>query len=215
MCPSSRFADKLEPMPVSLPTFQLPVRPLLTVLFVVAMAASARAGELLEHPDTSISPPLKLADLGDNTYSLSDFRGQVVLVNFWASWCPPCIIEMPSLQRLRKKLEDRPFSILAVNVREKPAAIWKFRRLVKVDFPLLLDREGQAAEDWGITVYPSSFLVGPDGRVRYAAYGPLQWDAPEIIETIEALLPTKEPRTESAGLRSTDEIKLIRHGKGS
>jgi len=215
MCPSSQIADKLEPMPVFLPTFQLPVRPLLTVLFVVAMEANALASELLEHPDASISPPLKLADLGDNTYSLSDFRGQVVLVNFWASWCPPCIIEMPGLQRLKEKLAGRPFTILAVNVREKPADIWKFRRLVKVDFPLLLDREGQAAEDWGITVYPSSFLVGPDGRIRYVAYGPLQWDAPEIIVTIEALLPTKEPRIESAGLRSTDEVELIWQGKGS
>ncbi len=142
---------------------------------------------------------LKLEDLAGRPHALEDYRNQVVLVNFWASWCAPCIIEMPGMQRLKEKLAGRPFTILAVNVRETPAAIWKFHKLVRVDFPLLLDREGRAAEDWGIDVYPSSFLVDPEGRIRYTAYGPRQWDAPEIIKSIEELFRTSEPRLETAG----------------
>jgi thiol-disulfide isomerase/thioredoxin len=154
-------------------------------------AGQAQADGLDPYPDIGQAPALELEDLAGRPYSLEDLRGQVVLVNFWASWCPPCIIEMPGMQRLKEKLTGRPFTVLAVNVRETPAVIWKFHKLVQVDFPLLLDRDGQAAEDWGIDVYPSSFLIDPQGRIRYAAYGPRQWDAPAIVKTIEALIGTE------------------------
>jgi hypothetical protein len=114
---------------------------------------------------------------------------------------------MPGMQRLKEKLAGRPFTLLAVNVRETPSVIWRFRKLVRVDFPLLLDREGRAAEDWGIEVYPSSFLVGPEGKIRYVAYSPRQWDAPEIIEAIEDLLPGKEPWLESVSRRKFKKKK--------
>ena len=176
----------------------LPVRLFIIATLLLLSAGQGHADELDPYPLGGRTPELKLEDLAGRSYALEDYRDQVVMVNFWASWCPPCIIEMPGMQRLKEKLAGQPFSILAVNVRETPAAIWKFRKLVRVDFPLLLDREGQAAEDWEIDVYPSTFLVDPQGRIRYAAYGPRQWDAPEIVRTIEALLPTKEPRLESA-----------------
>jgi len=152
----------------------------------------SQAAELLAYPVDTPAARLALDDLSGIRHVLGDYRGQVVLVNFWASWCPPCIIEMPGMQRLQEKLAGRPFTILAVNVRETPGTIWKFRKLVRVSFPLLLDPEGQAAADWGIDAYPSSFLVDPRGRVRYAAYGPRQWDAPEIIGTIESLMDSLE-----------------------
>ncbi len=134
------------------------------------------------------SPKLALEDLGGRQHSLSNLQGQVVLVNFWATWCPPCIIEMPSMQRLKDKLAGRPFKILAVNVKESEGTIWKFHKLVKVDFPLLLDRDGRASEDWQVVVYPSSYLVDATGRIRYQVTGMLEWDAPEVVGAIEALM---------------------------
>jgi len=161
---------------------------LATILAGALTIPISYAAQLQELPEAAPAATLALEDLSGTRHTLGDYRGRVVLVNFWASWCPPCIIEMPGMQRLKEKLAGRPFTILAVNVRESPGVIWKFRKLVRVDFPLLLDREGQAAEEWEIDVYPSSFLVDPQGRVRYAAYGPREWDAPEIVRTIEAML---------------------------
>jgi len=151
-------------------------------------AAPARASELSEFLAASPTPPLTLADLGGNTYTLADFRGQVVLVNFWASWCAPCIIEMPGMQRLKQAMTGRPFSILAVNVKESKGTIWKFLNRVKVDFTLLRDSDGRVARDWQVNVYPASYLVDPAGEIRYVAYGPRQWDNPEIVQLIEEML---------------------------
>ena len=117
-----------------------------------------------------------------------NYRGQVVLINFWATWCPPCIIEMPSMQRLKDKFAGKPFSILAVNVKESEGTIWKFHKMIQVDFPLLLDRDGQASEDWEVVVYPSSYLVDKFGEIRYQVRGMMKWDAPEVVRVIEAIL---------------------------
>ena len=111
-----------------------------------------------------------------------------MLVNFWASWCAPCIIEMPGVQRLKQAMKGKPFSILAVNVKQSPGTISKFLRKVKVDFTLLQDSNGQVASDWQVSVYPSSYLVDPAGEIRYVAYGALQWDKPENVRLIEIML---------------------------
>ena len=131
---------------------------------------------------------LSLQDPGGNIHKLSDYRGRVVLVNFWASWCPPCILEMPDMQRLKEKLTGRPFTILAVNVRESPGTIWKFLNRVNVDFTQLRDSDGQAARDWEVSVYPTSFLLDGEGVIRYVTHGARKWDAPEIVRTIEAMV---------------------------
>ncbi len=158
------------------------------VLILMWFAGQVQAAGL--EPNESLLPQaaLSLEDLGGNNHNLNDYRGQVVLVNFWATWCPPCIIEMPSMQRLKDKLAGRPFRILAVNVKESEGTIWKFHKLVKVDFPLLLDRDGRASEDWQVVVYPSSYLVDATGRIRYQVTGMLEWDASEVVEVIEALM---------------------------
>jgi len=123
-------------------------------------------------------PPFTLADLEGRSHRLSDYRGQVVLVNFWATWCPPCVEEMPSMQRLKERLADEPFVILAVNMAETEGDIQTFLHKVAVDFPLLMDREGEVVKAWRIFAFPTSFVLDPDGRIRYALYGALEWDAP-------------------------------------
>jgi len=159
----------------------------------ICPVAVTQAGALEDYPDVAPAPPLVLMDLGNNRHQLEDYRGQVVLVNFWASWCAPCLVEMPGIQRLKESLAGRPFTVLAVNFRESKEKVWRFRNLLKVDFPLLLDVDGKTAGDWHVAVYPTSYLLDRQGRIRHVAYGQLQWDNPGIVETIEALLT--EPDT--------------------
>ena len=146
------------------------------------------AGGLQPYEGFLQSPDLSLGDPGGNTHNLAHYRGQVVLVNFWASWCAPCILEMPAMQRLKDRMSGRPFTILAVNVRESPGMVWKFLSRVKVNFTLLLDSDGQATRDWEVRGYPTSFLVDGKGDIRYIARGALEWDAPDIVRIIEAML---------------------------
>ena len=162
------------------------------IIFSVTLIASSgtgSAGELQPYEEQSESPALDLSDLAGRQHNLSAYRGQVVLVNFWASWCPPCLAEMPSMQRLATALQDRPFRLLAVNVRESSSKVWKFKKLMNVTFTTLLDSKGEASQAWDIEIYPTSYLIDADGRIRYVAYGPVDWDSDEIIRRIEALLP--------------------------
>ena len=160
----------------------------ITLLCLLWFGCHAQAAELQPYDGFLQSPPLTLDDLGHNTHDLTDYRGQVVLINFWATWCPPCIIEMPGMQRLKDKLAGKPFRILAVNVKESEGTIWKFHKMIRVNFPLLLDQDGQASEDWQVVVYPSSYLVDKSGDIRYQVTGMLEWDAPEVVKVIKGLM---------------------------
>ena len=134
------------------------------------------------------APALRLQEYHGNGYRLKQQAGQVVLINFWASWCKPCVEEIPSLHRLRDRIQDPEFEIVTVNVGEERDRIAKFLQRVPVRLPLLLDIDRQAAKDWKIYVYPSSYLVDYDGQIRYAYLGALEWDSPEIIAIIQSLL---------------------------
>ena len=160
---------------------------LLGLLLLLYLPCPVTAGKLDPYQGFEQTPALALEDLGHTAHSLEDYRGRVVLVNFWASWCAPCVIEMPSMQRLQEAMAGKPFTLLAVNVGESPGTVWKFAAKVRVQFPLLLDRDGQTASDWGIDIYPTSFLIDPQGRVQYVAYGPREWDAPDMIQAIEGM----------------------------
>lgn len=119
---------------------------------------------------------------------LRDLRGQVVLVNFWASWCGPCLEEIPSMYRLVERLRGEDFHILAVNIGEPPERIRGWTRDIPVNFPVLLDADGAAVRDWRVYAYPSNFLIDREGRIRYSYRGALDWDAAPIVATIESLL---------------------------
>ncbi|MGE5639627.1 MAG: peroxiredoxin family protein [Clostridia bacterium] len=138
------------------------------------------------------TPPLELADMDGAAHRLSDYRGKVVLVNFWATWCAPCRAEMPSIERLRAALEGRPFAVLAVNVGENPRAAREFAEKLPVKFTILMDRDLKATKSWSAKLLPASFVVGPDGAIKYAYLGDLDWSSPEVRASIEALMP-REP----------------------
>lgn len=157
---------------------------------LVPKVGATRERELKPYQGDPLPPPLKLADLDGHMRDLADYRGRVVLVNFWAAWCPPCVREMPSLQRLQDKLKDKPLTILAVNMAETEAEVRDFlAHKVKVDFTILMDRDGQALKRWKVFVFPTSFVLGPDGKIKYGLYGELEWDQDDVVKIIEGLLP--------------------------
>ncbi len=159
----------------------------LVVLAALAFAAAAGAAEL--KPWTGgATPPLVLQDLNGRTHRLADYRGKVVLVNFWATWCEPCREEMPSIERLRQSLAGTPFEVLAVNIGEPRGRIERFLEKMPLGFPVLLDRDSSAAKAWKARVVPATFLVGPDGRIRYVHYGELDWSSEPVRKRVAELL---------------------------
>ncbi len=131
---------------------------------------------------------LQLKNIQGQQIKLNDYKGQVVLLNFWASWCKPCIKEIPSLVRLGEQLKTQNFKIITVNVGESASEINEFKKRIKFDLPILLDDSGQAVQDWGVYAYPSNFLLDQNGIIRYTYRGALEWDEPSIVNTIKTLL---------------------------
>jgi thiol-disulfide isomerase/thioredoxin len=130
---------------------------------------------------------LRLPDLKGQDRDLGDFLGKVVLVNFWASWCTPCIKEMPSIQRLADQMRDKPFAVIGVNVEESRFRAMSIAQRLKLGFPVLLDTEGEVFKRWGATVLPTTYVLDPMGLVRYIGRGPIEWDAADVLAMLEGL----------------------------
>ncbi len=135
------------------------------------------------------APPLALRDLAGALHALADYRGKVVLVNFWATWCEPCREEMPSMQRLKQHFAGRAFAVLAVNSGESDIRAGDFLKRSSLDLTVLLDPGQDASRAWRVRVLPASFLVGSDGRVRYGVIGEIDWMSAAAVETVRRLLP--------------------------
>jgi len=132
-------------------------------------------------------PALSLKDLDGQVFNLKASRDEVVLVNFWATWCGPCVEEIPSLSRLVERMKDRPFKVVAVNIGESADDIKQFLTSIPVNFDILLDSNGHAVRDWKVYAYPSNFLLDKNDQIQFSYRGALRWDSPEIIKTIENL----------------------------
>ena len=137
----------------------------------------------------SIKPTaLALNDIDGQSIVKKDFSGKVTLINFWATWCPPCIEEIPSLNRLQQKMAGKPFELISINYAQDRDTVVEFLERVKVDFPVLLDRDGAYAKQWNVISYPSTFVIDTRGNIRYGVNAAIEWDAPELIDKIESLL---------------------------
>ena len=155
---------------------------------LLAFSRARAAAELVPSGDAKPAPPLALKDIHGAEHNLARYRGRVLLVNFWATWCEPCRYEMPSLVRLKEALAGKPFEVLAVNVDEPDIRVRRFVAETRFELPVLLDVNKTVTRAWGVRVMPTTFLIGPDGRIRYRALGDLDWSSAEVIGIVLRLL---------------------------
>lgn len=155
------------------------------------------AADLQTYTADPSPPALVLNDLRGNQHTLGDYRGKVVMVNFWASWCHPCLQEIPEMLKLAQLLADRPFVMLAVNVGEERRKLPGFVNKMDERMVILMDPDSQAFERWKGIGLPSTFILDTEGRIRYEAYGPVNWDAPYVVTMFEELMeaPAAVPDT--------------------
>jgi peroxiredoxin len=153
----------------------------------IAHKQKANTGKLLAINHQTL-PPLTLTDLWGKQHSLADLKGQVVLLNFWASWCPPCVHEMPSMQKLYDAEKTKGLAVVAVNLGEAPESIQAFAKTHQLHFPIWLDETQSSTQTWKVFAYPTSFLIDKQGRIRYALAGGADWFSPELRQTIQQLL---------------------------
>lgn len=150
--------------------------------------SEAAPERLQPFPGEPAAPPTRLLGLDGTDHDLAEYRGRVVLLNFWATWCPPCVKEVPSLGRLQERFADRGFVVLGASVGESAATVREFLGRVPAAFPVMLDPQGSAVPLWEIRAFPTSFLIDRDGQVRYGYFGALEWDRDEVVGQVEALL---------------------------
>lgn len=132
--------------------------------------------------------PLELHDMAGRPVALAAMKGEVVLVNFWATWCEPCRDEIPSLNRLQQKFADKGFRVLGVNVGEGRARIEQFSKRIPIEFAVLRDADSAITKAWRVRVLPASFLVDKNGMLRYQLLGDADWDNPALQAPILELL---------------------------
>ena len=135
-------------------------------------------------------PGLRLEGIDRTVYDISRMGGKVVLVNFWATWCPPCVEELPSLQRLWDDMHPRGLEVLAVNTGEETGPVNDFLESVRpnLEFPLLLDRNGDAFSAWKLFGLPTTFVLDKQGRLAFSATGPRPMDSKRIRAQLHGLL---------------------------
>lgn len=129
-----------------------------------------------------------LPDTTGKTWTPADFKGRAVLLNFWASWCEPCRTEMPSLQTLADLHGPDKLVVLVINFKEPAQRALRFAQASGVSLPVLLDAEGLQARQWGVKVFPSTFLIDRQGRPRQRIRGELDWSGPQAGKLVDALL---------------------------
>lgn len=139
------------------------------------------------------TPGLRLPDLDGTAWDLAAQRGRVVLLNFWASWCEPCRAEMPVLERLARRHEADGLVVVAVNFKERDAAVRRFLAQLPIALPVLLDADGAAARAWQARIFPSSVLVDWRGRARTLVRGELDWTGPAATALVAPLLGEARP----------------------
>lgn len=137
-------------------------------------------------------PPYELYDISGKRFNANNKTGQVKLISFWASWCPPCVEELPSMNRLLKHYADKPFEIISIDFRESKEDIRAFLKDVPVDFPVLLDSDGKTSLAWKVFSFPSSFLVDHNNHIRYSVNRAIDWDNEEVYQIIDQMISAAE-----------------------
>jgi peroxiredoxin len=148
---------------------------------------------MTELKEKKLAPELSLKDMESVTHRLEDFRGKTVIINFWATWCPPCRAELPSMNRAWKKVKGDNIEMLAINVGEDEDTIFEFLGDYPIDFKVLLDQSGKIIQTWPVRGLPTTFVVDPKGRLVYRAIGGREWDSDSLLQKIRMLNVEKKP----------------------
>ncbi|MCU7959220.1 MAG: TlpA family protein disulfide reductase [gamma proteobacterium symbiont of Bathyaustriella thionipta] len=160
----------------------------LILLLVPPLLPAQQAGKgLTELPQRIAAPDFMLSDMDGQQHRLSDYRGKVVIVNFWATWCPPCRAEMPSMQRAWERLQKEDIFMLGIDVGEDEDTVFQFSANYPVEFPLLLDLDSSVANQWPLRGVPTTFVIDTKGQIAYRAIGGREWDDPALLALVRLL----------------------------
>ncbi len=158
------------------------------LLFLLLVAKEGpRAKKIIQEGDRA--PEFRLSALDGKQEGLADYRGKVVMVHFWATWCPPCVEELPALERMYRSLAGKDFELLAVSVDEGGAeAVASFLQRNRLTLPVLLDPGGSVAKSYGTFKFPETYLLDRSGIVRYKVIGPADWSNPANVKAIRDMI---------------------------
>lgn len=167
----------------------------LAVVYFLVAGPGFREPELSATKESSavaLAPDFTLTDMQGEPVSLSQYRGKVVFLNFWASWCPPCKEEMPSMEALYQGLKEGDFVMLAVNVEENgKLAVEQFLKEVPVNFPILLDSTQAVANLYKVRGLPHTFIIDREGNIVESVTGALDWNAPQVVQYLSSLMKSR------------------------
>lgn len=167
-------------------------------MWLLVVSSCSRSTEVGLHPG-DLAPEFTLQDLSGSEHSLSAYRGKVVLLNFWASWCGPCIAEMPALQRLYNRLQNQGFVVLAIGVDDDLASLKRFKDMYSLTFPILVDSSRGAASRYKINGFPESYVINRKGMLTLVPdpqnfqpvikiVGPRAWDSETALKMLAGVL---------------------------
>jgi len=142
---------------------------------------------LLTTLDRKPAPDFKLLDADEKEHTLADYKGKPVIVNFWATWCPPCRKEIPSMNRAWHKIKDEDIAMVAINVGENADEVFAFTAEYPIDFTVLLDDVGKVSGMWPIQGLPTTFILDTEGNLVYQAIGGREWDEDKILDQVRKL----------------------------
>ncbi len=134
------------------------------------------------------APEVSLLSVDGKTVSLADYRGKVVLVHFWATWCPPCVEEIPTLERFYEQIFGTDIEVLAISVDDNAGMLKTFLDKNKVHLPVLRDPDRATANKYGTLKFPETYIIGRDGVVRYKVIGPTDWSVRANVDAVRSLL---------------------------
>jgi thiol-disulfide isomerase/thioredoxin len=163
-----------------------------------SLAATAVAEEIkppfgIRHYDKGLAPDFSLQDMDGETFELKKTRGHWVFLHFWASWCGPCKKEMPAVQHLANSMQDN-LQIVMINTAEDDDTVFTFLAAINVELNSLIDKDGLVTEEWKPRGLPTTFLINPQGEIKYQAIGGRDWDKPEYLNFLKKLIAASIPK---------------------
>jgi peroxiredoxin len=162
---------------------------LAVLLLALSFSGHSAEAEQALHPltDKRAAPAFELYDLNNKLHKLADYRGKVVIVNFWATWCPPCRQEFPSMDKAYQELQKDGIVMLAIDVGEDGDTIFEFSADYPVTFPILMDMDASITRQYGVIGLPTTYLIDPQGQLIYQVIGTREWTEAGLLKAIRSI----------------------------